>query len=121
MVEPTYQLDADGKESQWTQQLATTSEIAHMWPSETAIIDGRTSTGVFLSSAFGFALKEDPRDLRKYLDRYVRSGSKFAVIYQFLQDDGISHCAVFSDKPLVFGQNYTVQKLRRSAVGKSKK
>jgi len=92
-----------------------------MWPSETAIIDGLISTGVFLSTDQGFALKEDPRDLRKYLDRYIRSGSKFAVIYKFLQSDGISHCAVLSDKPLIFGQNYTVQKLRRSAVGKSKK
>lgn len=74
-----------------------------MWDGEVRILGGLTSRGVYLKPELGFALKEDPRDLRKYLDKYVRSGSKFAVIYKFAQDDGISHCAVISDKPIVFG------------------
>jgi len=83
-VVPMFQLNDQGESCPYTSQLATSAEISNIWKGERATIGGKLSTGIFLSSEEqGFAIRSDPRDLRKYLDKHLRSGNKFAAIYQF--------------------------------------
>lgn len=74
---------------------------------------GATSIGIYLEDQYHFVVKEDPKVLRNYLDKRLRAGTPFALIYQF-PDGDYNHCILMSSDPIDFGRNYSKKKLHKN-------
>jgi len=110
-----------GQREAFPTRLMTVSEERELWGGEWATIDEHPSLGLFLEEHDTFKTLSDQRDLRRYIDRRLRLGDRFAVIYDFVTSSGIRHCNLISSEPIAFGHNYSRQRMIKKAKGRSKK